>query len=691
MYQLVRRGDRFEMVHTKALGPGAEPADLSPLLADSRRVWQRCSPVERRAWDRYVRGGAVEPGLVRESILRSWERCRQAEVDPSGGVGWDFNDLGELESAHGHLLEASAPITETLAQCVRGTGMVIVLTDPESRILRTLGDTRTLRRADRLNFGPGARWSEPSVGTNAIGTALALGRPIEVTGTEHFCESHHLWTCSAAPIRDPHGNVVGCLDISGPRENSHPHIMGMVLAAVRSIENRLRLQLSHEELGAAHEQLLAVLDTVEDGIVTVDAQGRITNLNRAAADLLGVDRQEVLGRPASSVLGPAGRAGRLLRRGEVRAERELVLETRKGRVPCIATTRPFQYGSAGATGAVVALRVRRRPLSAPKPGPAAGARYTFDDVIGRSRVLRAAVDRARMVARGGSTVLLLGESGTGKELFAQAIHNASDRRDGPFVAVNCAAIPRDLIQSELFGYEAGAFTGARPGGRAGRFERAHGGTLLLDEIGDMPLEMQSNLLRVLEDRAVVRVGGSDPVPVDVRLIAATHRDLPAEVERGRFRRDLYYRISVVTVALPPLRDRPEDVPDLAEAYLARLARSLGRRVRAIHPEAMEALRAYPWPGNVRELVNVIEQAVNLARGDLVLPEHLPEAVRRALPGAQAAPAGPGEGVVPLSSLEKWAIEQAIVRYRGNLTRVAKALGIGRNTLYDKIRRYGIRR
>ncbi len=691
MYQLVRRGDRFEMVHTETAGPGVEPADLSPLLADPRRVWQRCSPVERRAWDRYVRTGAVEPGLVRESILRSWDRCRHAEVDPTGGVGWEFTELGELESAHAHLLEASGPITETLAQCVRGTGMVIVLTDPESRILRTLGDTRTLRRADRLNFGPGVSWSEASVGTNAIGTALALGRPIEVTGTEHFCETHHLWTCSAAPIRDPHGKLLGCLDISGPRENSHPHIMGMVLAAVRSIENRLRLQLSHEELGAAHEQLLAVLDTVEDGIVTVDAQGRITNLNRAAADLLGLDREEVLGRPAASVLGPAGRAGRLLRRGEVRAERELVLETRRGRVPCVATSRPFQYGSAGATGAVIALRVRRRPLSPPRPRPRLGARYTFDDVIGRSRALGAAVERARAVARGRSTVLLVGESGTGKELFAQAIHNASDRRDGPFVAVNCAAIPRDLIQSELFGYEAGAFTGARPGGRAGRFEKAHGGTLLLDEIGDMPLEMQGSLLRVLEERSVVRVGGSDPVPVDVRLIAATHRDLRAEVERGRFRRDLYYRISVVTVALPPLRDRPEDVPELAEAYLARLSRSLGRRVRAIHPEAMEALRAYPWPGNVRELVNVIEQAVNLAREDTILPEHLPDAVRRARPAAPPRPAGPGEEVVPLASLEKWAIEQAIVRYRGNLTKVARALGIGRNTLYDKIRRYDIRR
>ena len=236
-----------------------------------------------------------------------------------------------------------------------------------------------------------------------------------------------------------------------------------------------------------------------------------------------------------------------------------------------------------------------------------------------------------------------------------------------------------------------AFTGARPGGRAGRFEKAHGGTLLLDEIGDMPLEMQGNLLRVLEDRAVVRVGGSDPVPVDVRLVAATHRDLRAEVEQGRFRRDLYYRISVVTIALPPLRDRPEDVPELAEAYLARLSRSLGRRVRSFHPEALEALEAYPWPGNVRELVNVIEQAVNLARGDLVLPEHLPEAVRKARTPESPDPSGPGEDVVPLASLEKWAIEQAIVRYRGNLTKVARALGIGRNTLYDKIKRYEIRR
>ncbi|GAB4270020.1 MAG: sigma-54-dependent Fis family transcriptional regulator [Deferrisomatales bacterium] len=694
MLQLVRKGDRFEMVEKGVGAARGEPADLAPLRVKPGRVWQRCSPVERRAWDCYVRKGTVDPALIRASILRSWERCREAQVNPTGGVGWDFAALGELEKAHYRLLEASEPITETLGQCVRGTGMVIVLTDPRGYILQTLGEAQTLGRADRLNFGPGANWSETSVGTNAIGTALALGRAIEVTGTEHFCETHHLWTCSAAPVRDPHGRLVGCLDISGPRENAHPHIMGMVLAAVRSIENRLRLQWSHERLAEEHEQLLAVLDTVADGILTVGADGRISNLNRAAAELIGRPREEVVGRPARSLLGGPGAVVRVLQRESPPEEREVTLDTPRGPVRCTVTARPLPYGASGARGAVIGLRERRsRPAPATPLPPGRAARYTFADLVAESPAMAEVVARGKRVARSPSTVLLLGESGTGKELLAQAIHNAGDRRAGPFVAVNCAAIPKDLIQSELFGYEVGAFTGAHRTGRPGKFEAAHGGTLFLDEIGDMPLEMQSNLLRVLEERVVVRLGGAKARPVDVRLIAATHEDLRARVEQGTFRRDIYYRLSVITLALPPLRDRPEDVPPLVEHHLARLARKLGLREPRLHPRALEALTAYAWPGNVRELVNVLEQALHLAPGEEIDLPHLAEPVAASCPLRQGAGAGGGgrAELRSLASLEKWAIEQAIIRYRGNLTRAAKTLGIGRNTLYDKIRKYGIRR
>ena len=336
-------------------------------------------------------------------------------------------------------------------------------------------------------------------------------------------------------------------------------------------------------------------------------------------------------------------------------------------------------------------RELEKHLVAVKSELARAARYTFNDIIGESKAIRSVVRKAEKIADSPSTVLILGESGTGKEMFAHAIHKASDRCDGPFVAINCAAIPKDLIQSELFGYEPGAFTGARRDGRAGKFEVAHGGTLFLDEIGNMPLEMQSNLLRVIEERAVVRVGGSRVIPVDVRLIAATHCDLLSEAEKGQFRRDLYYRLSVIPLTLPPLRDRLEDVIPLAEHHARRLDIKLRKRISGINRDVLNALEAYTWPGNVRELVNVLEQAVIMAPGSVIAIEHIPQSVCGPRPTQQAPEilVHPRAEDASLAALEKVAIERAILRYRGNVTRAAKTLGIGRNTLYEKLKKYDI--
>ena len=255
------------------------------------------------------------------------------------------------------------------------------------------------------------------------------------------------------------------------------------------------------------------------------------------------------------------------------------------------------------------------------------ATFKFENIVCHNKVLRTIVARAKKVANSPSTILLTGESGTGKEVFAQAIHNSSDREGGPFIPINCGAIPKELIQSELFGYEAGAFTGADRKGRMGKFEIANGGTLFLDEIGDMPLKMQVNLLRVIADRSIARVGGSKQIPVDVRLIAATNQNLLDEIEKGNFREDLYYRLNVVPFRLPPLRERPEDVIPIAEYHLSRISRRFGKRINRIHPDAKEALTAYAWPGNIREVRNAIEQAVNMTPGDTILRKHLPEYIQ----------------------------------------------------------------
>lgn len=312
--------------------------------------------------------------------------------------------------------------------------------------------------------------------------------------------------------------------------------------------------------------------------------------------------------------------------------------------------------------------------------------FKFENIICENRKLKTIVARAKKIANSPSTILVTGESGTGKEVFAQAIHNASDREGGPFVPINCGAIPKELIQSELFGYEAGAFTGADRKGRMGKFEIANGGTLFLDEIGDMPVQMQVNLLRVIADRSIVRVGGSRPISVDVRLIAATNQNLLDEIAKGNFREDLYYRLNVMTFRLPPLRERPEDVIPLAEYHLSRISRRFGKHINRIHPLAKDALAAYSWSGNIREVRNAIEQAVNMARGDIILLKHLPEYIQN-----QNTKYLPHENHIlfNLSALEKEAVERALGHYNGNITNASKALGIGRNTLYDKIKKYGI--
>jgi transcriptional regulator with PAS, ATPase and Fis domain len=315
------------------------------------------------------------------------------------------------------------------------------------------------------------------------------------------------------------------------------------------------------------------------------------------------------------------------------------------------------------------------------------ATFKFDNIVCQNKTLKTTVARAKKIANSPSTILLTGESGTGKEVFAQAIHNASDREGGPFIPINCGAIPKELIQSELFGYEAGAFTGADRKGRMGKFEIANGGTLFLDEIGDMPLKMQVNLLRVIADRSIVRIGGTRHIPVDVRLIAATNKNLLDEVEKGNFREDLYYRLNVVPFRLPPLKERPEDVIPIAEYHLSRISKRFGKQIDRIDPDAKQALAAYCWPGNIREVRNAIEQAVNMTQGSIILLKHLPEHIHN-----QETKPVPTENQKSfnLSALEKETIERALRHYDGNITRASKALGIGRNTLYDKMKKYDLK-
>ncbi|WP_435101706.1 sigma-54 interaction domain-containing protein [Arhodomonas sp. AD133] len=443
------------------------------------------------------------------------------------------------------------------------------------------------------------------------------------------------------------------------------------------------------------DRLLAMaIDAMEECVVVVDVNGSIRYLNTAYSQFLGIDRADALGRHVTEVI--ENTRMHVVARGG--AAETAQMQWIRGR-HMIASRYPLFDGdrAAGAVGMVVyrdtaewrETNARIRALMAEldyyrEAFDARGAPTRAWAMIGDSPALEALRQRIRKVAAGDGTVLIRGESGSGKELCARALHQGSERADGPFVAVNCGAVPEDLLEAELFGYETGAFTGARRGGKPGRVQLADGGTLFLDEIGDMPPAMQVKLLRVLQNREVEPIGGTRSIPVDVRVVAATHRPLERLVERGQFREDLFYRINVVPLTVPPLRERREDIPALVDHCLERLATRMTRPRPRVTEAAMRCLSRAHWPGNIRELENSVEAAFYLCEADTITPADLPATL------TDAAPAAEGTLQQILDATERRALEQALAATAGNRTAAARRLGIGKSTFYEKLARHGIR-
>ena len=643
------------------------------------------------AWADFVGGGspsAPQKAVVRSVIQSSWRRSLEGGIDASGSaapIDQDREQIDRLIRKNADLIAAARPCFTTVSRMVEGTGAMIVLTDGDGVLVEALGDKATLRAGTDIHLAVGGRWDECSIGTNGIGTALAAGEPVFVHAAEHFCAGIKSWTCAGAPIRDPlDGEVVGVFDLSGYSTIFKPHNAIFVAAIAREIEQALA-QRQREERTRLLEAFIANSPGYGncDGLVIVDRLGRATYVNnmptlsdgRRERSALVACGDRILEGPPTDLTKAEGSAfpDALLRLADFRPLRL------DGEVRGAALV--FPSGPSGA-------RPARRAV------PPARLEKAPERIVGECPALRSAVDVARRVARSGPEIALLieGETGVGKELFARLVHHDSDRRGSPFVVLNCGAITRELFGSEIFGHVGGAFTGSSKEGKAGVFELANGGVLSLDEIGEMPLDIQPFLLRVLEERVVRRIGDTRERPVDVRLIASTNRDLMKEVEAGRFRSDLFYRISMVSIHVPPLRERREDIAPLIAHYNERLADQMGKPPLEFAPEAIEALEAYRWPGNVRELRNVVSRLCLLASTPLVRLEDLPHDVRgeRRLPCAfdDCAKDDPGRGL-SLERAERQAVMEALVAEHGNLSKVAQRLGISRPTLYRKIQLYDI--
>jgi len=619
---------------------------IPPLEGDAQRAIER-------TWTDVVAQRGVEPaGRVRSFVRDSWARAIAANVEP----GLQRAPLVASLDALRHRREASPWLQVAQDEARRhiellaDAGHILSLFDADGQMVFADGDPRILDAMQDIHFMPGALWSEAAVGTNGPGTALSLGRPVHVVGAEHFCAGWQSWHCAALPLRDPvRGEIIGALDLSGTRERAHPLALRMAISIGRAIEQALEARARERQvrLVMAYAELTARFPG--QPVVVVDTARRVVIGGPAGPD-----------DPPRAAWGPGAPA--------IREE--------------------IAIHDAGGLAGIGLVLEAREPTRSTAPGRGAqrggkpATRYRLADLTGDDPRLIEARRLAAVAARNDLPVLITGESGVGKEVVAQAIHAASARAHAGFIAVNCAAIPKELLESELFGYVGGAFSGARAAGNPGKIEAADGGTLFLDEVLELSCAAQAALLRVLQEAEVTRVGASRPQAVDVRVIAATNHDVAQALARGALRRDFYHRLHVLSIALPALRDRPGDVPRLIDHMIARACRELGAPAIALAPDALAVLRGHAWPGNVRELENLARRLVATARGARIELADLPDELRAAgaaAPTAEPAPDRPDARVV------------AVVQAARTMAEAAARLGMDRSTLYRRLAKYGLRR
>jgi transcriptional regulator of acetoin/glycerol metabolism len=674
------------------------------ILPEPQPLARRTSEPEavREAFGEFRANGTVSASTVDVMIEGSWKRCLQFGLDEAQQPDFgqlSSNRLVETREQNRVLAAHALPVMENLYEQIVDTESMLLLTDASGLILHSLGDDSFLQRADKVALRPGVNWSEKTKGTNAIGTAIVTQAPTLVHGNEHFFSANHFLTCSAAPISNPHGKLIGVLDVSGDWRGYHRHTMALVRMSASVIENHLFAEAFTNEVTLHFHARPELIGTLFEGIAVFRPTGECVAANKAALFQFGHTLAEVRGRSFTQLFGTPLPA--VLGSTNARTNRCVNLSLPTGvrvfaRVEAghaVERVRVSMVGSDDTSSLFSRETARARPSAV--PGHADSQSVTLDALSTGDPQIAETVRRLRRVLGRDIAILIQGETGTGKELLARAIHNESPRAAGPFVAVNCASIPEGLIESELFGYEEGAFTGARKRGNLGKIILAHGGTLFLDEIGDMPLALQARLLRVLQERVVTPLGGARAQLVDVAVICATHRKLKEAIADGRFREDLYYRLNGMQVTLPALRDRTD-----LHALVQRLIDACGAEGAGVEVarEVLALFSRHRWPGNLRQMASVLRTSLAMLDDTLELrTEHLPPDFLEdlatseppAAPSQEArksvAEAAAGEAST-LKELEASAIDRALKEHNGNVSAAARSLGVSRNTIYRRLGR-----
>lgn len=642
----------------------------------------------RQARNSYIRGEPLEIP-VRDEVMSAWRRCNAAEIPPTLATTNRISGrkLDELLAANAKLISIAEPLLQQLYHFLEGNGFVVSLSDTAGCMIYVIGDSDVIASAND-NLLVGANWGEIHVGNNAVGTSLRTDAPCQFWGFEHYARLAQRWAGSGCPIHDSEGKLIGSVAISGPVERSHLHTLGMVVMTAHAVEMQIKLNEVLDYVSKVNEHQTAIINSISEGLIIVDAGREISLVNDFVVKYLQASHSALLGMKIEHLITDENLLSAIRSGGNVTDYiTELVFGGKH--FGCTVTCRKITQKKDAPESLILISEIMRAKNLVQRIGTG-NALLTFNDIVGEDLQFRSTINFAKAAAETSANVLILGESGTGKEVFAQAIHSASLRKDAPFIAVNCGAIPKELIASTLFGYEEGAFTGAKKGGNPGKFELADRGTLFLDEIGELSLDVQSVLLRVLDQKAFSRVGGKKNISVDVRIIAATNRDLLQESRTMHFRQDLYYRLNVFSIHLPPLRARKGDINPLSEHFLQQMCRRYQRNATRFSNEAKELLLSYHWPGNIRELQNVVERAVVLSTGEVIDRQSIPPLLMEAEEPLSQPRANRSLPPQKANANEREQLVHLLEEYRWNISKAAVHLGVARSTLYRKLHFYNLK-
>ncbi|MGG5737183.1 MULTISPECIES: sigma-54-dependent Fis family transcriptional regulator [Bacillus cereus group] len=611
------------------------------------------SPFYLHTWKKFVDEGVLDSNRINERISESWHRCKRANVNPHMNKGQKIlssNIFQGQKKKSEIFLDIAIPQIQNMRKTIDELQMMALLIDPDGYVLSLSGNQQTLKRAKHINFIEGVKWTEAAIGTNAIGTALEIEEAIMISGTEHYSVASHSWSCAAAPIHNDDGKLIGVLDFSCPIEFSHPYMLGMVTSIAHAIERECSIRVHQNELHLIH-RFLDVIDSDEqvvicnhrDVIVSASkrVRERVCNWSRMKLeDLIHNGLKSKLEVPVYSNDRMIGKC----------------IYLKENKQANLFSNFPFING------------------------------ITFPGVIGTSSVFQHTLEEIKLVSPTDASVYVCGETGVGKEYVARAIHENSSRKKGPFIAVNCGSLPKELMESELFGYAEGAFTGARRQGYKGKFEQADGGTIFLDEIGEIPPEMQVALLRVLQERTVTPIGSSKEVPVNIRIITATHKDLLRLVEEGKFRQDLYYRLHVYPLYVPSLLERKEDIPYFIQHFCER------KKWNIVFPKSIcKQFSQHTWPGNIRELLNVLERIYILSQGREICEKQI-SFLLQTMMGNQHQLELQAENKTEHTlnfreKIQRDSMIEALEKTNGNVSLAAKLLDVPRSTFYKRMQKF----